>query len=62
MKILAKMYMILATIMNLILAYWSNANNFTGTFWFNICCAVFLLGCFIWFGMKDAFNGKGFWS
>lgn len=59
---LVKMYMILATIMNLILAYWSNANNFTGAFWFNICCAVILFVIFLFCGMMDYLEGKGFWS
>lgn len=59
---LVKIYLLFAAVFNLILAYWADSNNFSGTFWFNIGCAIFLFGMFLFFGMLDYLEGKGVWS
>lgn len=37
-------------------------NGYVGLSVSQCICGMFLLGCFIWFGVKDFNNGKGFWS
>ena len=62
MKMLVKIYLLFAAVLNLILAYLADANNFSGVFLFNIGCAIFMFGMFLFFGMLDYLEGKEFWG